>query len=298
MKKNLFRRQLAPLFAVALFATFLVGSVGTAQANHPDGSCIDLTPETATSPVGDTQTVTATLRTLVGSDCTGDPIVAPKGPITVDFEITGPNDTDAGDTPDTPDLSCKITKKSAECFVNYSNPTAGTDTVIGWIDENNDGVIDADETQDEVTRTTGGGGGGGGDTCPGFASDPRNQIVGSAGSDTLVGTTGDDIICGLGGADTLSGLEGNDLVLGGTGSDILRGGPGSDTLKGGRGNDTIYGGGGADTLKGGLGNDTLYGGRGPDQLSGGIGRDSLYGGGGTDSCAGGAGTDTKKGCEA
>lgn len=300
MTKNMFRRQLAPLFAVALFASFLVGSLGTvAQANHPDGSCIDLTPETDTQQVGNTQTITATLRTLVGSACTGDPVTADKGPITVDFEITGPNDPDAGDTPDTPDSSCKVTKKSAECFVNYSNPQTGTDTIIGWIDENKDGVIDADETQDEVTRTsTTGGGGGGGDKCPGYENDPRNQIVGSAGSDTLVGTAEADIICGLAGADTLSGLEGNDLLLGGTGADILRGGPGADTLRGGRGNDTLYGGGGADELRGGLGNDTLYGGRGNDTLLGGIGRDALYGGRNTDTCKGGAGADTKSGCEA
>ena len=298
--KNMFRRQLAPLFAVALFATFLVGSVGTvAQANHPDGTCIDLTPETDTSGVGDTQTITATLRQLNGSDCTGDPVTAPQGPITVDFEVTGPNDPDSGNTPDSSDLDCKITKKSAECFVNYSNPNTGTDTITGWIDENNDGVIDAAETQDEVTRTTTtGGGGGGGDKCPGYESDPRNQIVGSAGSDTLVGTPGDDIICGLAGADTLSGLAGNDLVLGGIGPDTLRGGPGNDTLRGGRGNDTLYGGRGADTLQGGLGNDTLYGGRGSDQLFGGIGRDNLYGGLNSDTCRGGDGADTRKSCEA
>jgi Ca2+-binding RTX toxin-like protein len=295
--KKLSRRHLAPLMALTLFASMLVGFGAVAQANHPANSCIDLTPESDTSPVGTTQTVTATLRTLEGDACTGAPLTAGKGPITVNFEITGPNDTDGGNTPATPDLTCKITKQTSECAVNYANPNVGTDTIVGWIDENKNGAIDADEPQDEVTRTTNTGGGGGGSTCPGYEGDPRNQIVGTPGNDTFIGTDGDDIICGLGGNDTISGGGGNDLLLGGTGADILRGGPGNDTLRGGRGSDTLYGGAGNDTLRGGLGNDTLFGGRGNDRLFGGIGRDSLNGGRNNDSCIGGAGTDTRRRCE-
>ena len=299
MTKRFSRKHLAPFMALALMASVLVGLGAVAQANHPAGSCIDIAPESDTSPVGDTQTVTVTLRTLEGDACTGAPLTPGKGPITVDFEVTGPNDPDAGNTPDTPDLSCTITKKASECAVSYANPNQGTDTIVGWIDENKNGVIDADEPQDSVTRTTGGGGGGGtpDPTCPGYENDPRNQIVGTAGADNFVGTDGDDIICGLAGNDTLAGGGGNDLLLGGAGADILRGGPGADTLKGGRGNDTLYGGRGNDILRGGLGNDILNGGRGNDQLYGGIGRDTLNGGLNNDTCRGGAGADTRRRCE-
>jgi Ca2+-binding RTX toxin-like protein len=279
MLKNRSRKQLAPLMALTLLAGMLVGLGAVAQANHPAGTCIDLSPNTESSTVGGSQTVTATLRTVVDGQCTGDPVLNPDKPIDITFEITGPNDTDGGNTPATPDGSCKITKNQSSCTFTYANPNQGTDTIVGFHDENKNGAIDSGEPQDQVTRTTTAGGGGGGTTCPGFEKDKRNQIVGTAGDDTLVGTAGDDIICGLGGNDTISGGAGNDLLLGGRGADILRGGLGNDTLRGGRGNDT------------------LYGGRGNDKLFGGIGRDSLNGGRNRDSCVGGAGADTRRRCE-
>jgi Ca2+-binding RTX toxin-like protein len=116
-------------------------------------------------------------------------------------------------------------------------------------------------------------------TCPGFASDPRNQIVGTTGADVLTGTSGADIICGLGGNDTLRGLGGNDVLKGGAGNDILVGGRGSDTLRGGSGGDVLRGSRGADTLRGG---------RGADRLNGGLG---------IDTCGGGPGVDTIQNCE-
>ncbi|HET6792690.1 MAG TPA: hypothetical protein VFI35_14080, partial [Actinomycetota bacterium] len=94
-------------------------------------------------------------------------------------------------------------------------------------------------------------------TCPGFAGDPRNQIVGTAGADILAGTPGADIICGKGGSDTLTGLGGNDLLLGGRGSDVLRGDFGNDRLVGGAGRDRLFGGIGRDRLFGGPGRDLL-----------------------------------------
>jgi Ca2+-binding RTX toxin-like protein len=154
------------------------------------------------------------------------------------------------------------------------------------------------------------------DTCPGFAGDPRTQVVGTSGDDVLVGTAGADIICGLGGSDTLSGLDGSDLLLGGGGPDLLRGSRGLDTLKGGAGadrllahsgSDLLIGDGGADVLRGGdgpdalrgkLGNDSLFGERGNDRLLGGPGRDALDGGAGNnDLGVGGPGADTFVRCE-
>jgi hypothetical protein len=145
--------------------------------------------------------------------------------------------------------------------------------------------------------------------CPGFEGDPRNQVVGTSGADTLTGTRGRDIICGLGGNDTLIGLGRKDVLIGGGGADVLRGGAGPDVLRGGRGNDRLFGGvgndrlfgngrkdlllggGGADVLRGGVGLDVLRGGNGNDRLFGGVGNDRLFGNLGDDHLDGGAGFD-------
>ena len=136
--------------------------------------------------------------------------------------------------------------------------------------------------------------------CPGYEGDPRNDVVGTAASETLVGTAGADIICGRAGNDTLIGRGGRDLLLGGRGADLLRGGaradtlrggPGRDLLLGGRGADLLRGGARADTLRGGRGRDVLRGDRGPDRLFGGPRGDALFGGRGSDFMNGGSGFD-------
>ena len=111
--------------------------------------------------------------------------------------------------------------------------------------------------------------------CPGRKGDPRNDVIGTPGPDTLSGTSGRDIICGLGGADTLTGRGGNDLLLGGAGGDLMRGGPGADALRGGTGPDRMFGQAGNDGLSGQAGNDFVHGGPGRDRCSGGPGRDTL-----------------------
>lgn len=55
---------------------------------------------------------------------------------------------------------------------------------------------------------------------------------GLAGSDTIIGGSGED---------TLSNHGGNSRLVGGGGRDVLSGGEGSDTLVGGAGNDVLYG---------------------------------------------------------
>jgi Ca2+-binding RTX toxin-like protein len=123
--------------------------------------------------------------------------------------------------------------------------------------------------------------------CPGFAGDPRNDVVGTTGNDTLAGTPGADIICAFGGNDTISGLGGNDLIIAGSGNDTVNAGAGNDRVKAGGGRDRVNGKGGRDRLNGAGGNDRLNGSAGSDRLRGGGGRDRLDGGGGTDACAGG-----------
>jgi hypothetical protein len=131
----------------------LVPLAAPAAANHPN-SCLDLTPETATNQTGTSHTVTATLRTITAT-CTGAAVTpGAGGPVNVDFEITGPNDIDGGNTPDTPDLSCNVTANASSCTATYSGGATGTDTIRGWIDHDGltpaqGGVTEADlgETQ-------------------------------------------------------------------------------------------------------------------------------------------------------
>ncbi|KPW44116.1 Calcium binding hemolysin protein, partial [Pseudomonas syringae pv. berberidis] len=90
----------------------------------------------------------------------------------------------------------------------------------------------------------------------------------------LIGTEGSDSIIGYATADELAGLEGDDVLNGRAGDDLLSGGEGRDTLNGEDGDDALLGGLGNDTLNGGAGNDTLDGGAGNDSLEGGKGSDT------------------------
>jgi len=68
-----------------------------------------------------------------------------------------------------------------------------------------------------------------------------SDIMGTAGNDTLTGTSTAHLIFGMGGNDTLTGGPGNDTFVGGSGHDTIIGGPGQDTVifSGNRANYTI-----------------------------------------------------------
>jgi Ca2+-binding RTX toxin-like protein len=107
------------------------------------------------------------------------------------------------------------------------------------------------------------------------------------------GTVGDELI-DLSGTTTsvlVDGSAGNDTILGGSGDDVIDGGTGNDSISGGAGDDTIYGGAGNDTIDGGAGDDVIYGGAGNDVIDGGAGDDTIYGGSGNDTVSGGLGSD-------
>ncbi len=138
---------------------------------------------------------------------------------------------------------------------------------------------------------------------------PDTAITGTAQSDLLYGTDGDDWFILTPGADTIYGGAGFDMidlsrattgqvlnlqspnqnrglgagqsyhgieaVSGSRYSDTLTGNAGNNLLYGAEGNDRLFGGAGNDTLRGGAGNDTLYGGAGADSLDGGAGRDRI-----------------------
>jgi Ca2+-binding RTX toxin-like protein len=154
---------------------------------------------------------------------------------------------------------------------------------------------------------------------------PQAPVVGSAGADSLHGTTKNDTLIGVGGDDVLTGHEGNDTLIGGGGADALNGGTGTDTadysgdgsgivvdllsanlntgqaagdtydsienLIGGAGNDSLRGDAGNNLIDGGAGNDAIFGRAGNDTLNGGIGNDVLLGGVGADVLNGGSGND-------
>lgn len=116
-----------------------------------------------------------------------------------------------------------------------------------------------------------------------------------ATTNTILGTTGNDVLNGTAGNDAINGGAGNDTIYGGAGADTLTGDAGNDVLYGGDGNDGFFGGGGDDTIYGETGDDTMYGDAGNDLLSGGDGNDKLYGGTGNDTLVGGAGVNTYDG---
>ncbi len=151
-------------------------------------------------------------------------------------------------------------------------------------------------------------------------------IEGTAGVDTMNGTSGNDALYGYAGNDTLNGLDGNDFLIGGAGTDSYNGGNGTDIVD--YSYDTVgwtinlstnqatqaaitetfvsiegaYGSSAADTLTGSVNSDILSGGRGDDIINAGDGNDFIefegnnpdYAGAtdGFDAINGGLGTDT------
>ena len=123
-------------------------------------------------------------------------------------------------------------------------------------------------------------------------------IVGSAGSDRLVGTRRVDVIVSLGDDDEIHGRGGADIICSGGGNDTVYAGGNDDRVKAGGGSDTVIAGSeanllasGEDLLEGGPGDDILIGGPGADWMRGGDGVDALLGLTGSDHYDGGGGLD-------
>ncbi|WP_157961695.1 matrixin family metalloprotease [Acuticoccus kandeliae] len=121
------------------------------------------------------------------------------------------------------------------------------------------------------------------------------RVVGTSGTDKLIGVNDDSKISGAGGADILFGRDGYDRLVGDGGDDVLNGLWGDDTLIGGQGNDRMRGGERDDRLLGGHGDDRLFGEEGDDQLIGGSGSERMFGGPGRDTLSGGGGSDEMRG---
>ena len=99
------------------------------------------------------------------------------------------------------------------------------------------------------------------------------------------GTAGDDTIRGSSYFDRINGLGGNDLIEAFDGNDAIYGGNGNDTILGGNGNDFILGGPGDDRIFGGNGNDVIIPGNGHDRIDCGPGNDTVEGSGPLDRIA-------------
>lgn len=168
--------------------------------------------------------------------------------------------------------------------VNYSAAEAGT--VIHGADTVTFSQIEAiygTAGNDTVNGSTGN------DVFYGGAG--ADSVTANGGSDSIAGGAGADTIHGGAGGDTISGNSGDDFLYGGTGADSLSGGGGFDNITAGSGDDTVLGGAARDTLAGGAGADALYGGSGDDSILGQAQNDTLYGGAGADTLTGGSGDD-------
>lgn len=287
----------------------------------PDARTIDCEPESASNATGTTQTVTCTARDRFGA------VIAGEG---VTFSESGPGDLTSA--------TQATTNAQGVVTATVTSSEAGTQTITGTLTDQLTAEPNVDDCERAANDPAGAPAGTCADsvtktwttgpppqtTCPGFAADPRNQVVGTANSDQLVGTEGDDIICALGGDDIVDGLggddliflgggndgafgrDGNDVIRGAGGDDLIAGGDGADQILGGAGNDGLKGNSRADILRGGIGsdilvggpgNDSLFGGPGADNLRGGTGDDLLNGGRGFDTCLGGSGGDVFRRCE-
>lgn len=131
------------------------------------------------------------------------------------------------------------------------------------------------------------------DTITGTSA--SDVIVTFAGDDVVSGGDGNDRICTGAGLDIATGDDGNDRMFGGADSDVLRGGPGVDHVVGNGGDDRLLGGIGGDFIDGGPGNDFLGGFGGDDVIVGGGGDDRIFGGFGADQIDAGDGNDRVSG---
>jgi hypothetical protein len=220
---------------------------------------IDAEPETDTNPPATIHEVTATVRDRLGNPVSG---------VVVTFTESGPGEFRAGGSTTTATTDANgvaraevttLATESGDQTITASLPvTAGVDECERAAGDPTGAP--AGVCSDSVIKTWGEA-----PHCPGFAGDPRNQIIGTPGDDVLVGTPGNDVICGLGGNDTIRARGGRDVV---------KAGPGNDTVRGGGGNDLVRGGGGDDVMRGNRGRDRLLGGPGPDSAFGGPGIDT------------------------
>lgn len=188
-----------PAVALTLLAALMLSALPQAAFAAHSGQTLDVTPETGTGTAGNPVTLTATL---------GVPAVSSTE---VDFEIEGgANDTDGGNSPESPDMSCTIAVTLTSCTTQYTPGfTSLGDQIRAWVHHDGlnrateadtseganealfpGGVIEPDITDVVLVVITGGGGGGGtqvldcddetgddSETVPNTGTDPQTHVT-------------------------------------------------------------------------------------------------------------------------
>lgn len=171
--------------------------------------------------------------------------------------------------------------------VTFTNPTATLTLNAG--DGNNTISLEALDAAFAASFTVDGQGGD--DNINANGVNVALSMMGSGGTDTLIGGSLNDTIDGGLGSDSIEGGAGIDVLNGGADNDTIKGDMGADTIDGGAGNDSIEGGSEGDSLIGGTEDDTILGEDGDDFIDGSSGSDSLTGGNGNDTIVGRDGGD-------
>ena len=152
------KRTTAAFAALILFSLLVV----SARASHPSLTCLDIEPDRAhpEAPGGQVDRLTAYVGT--NDDDHEEPqeegCVVTEGDdfgnANIDFEIIGAGDPDAGDSSDSPDMTCTVPAGSNHCSI-VPPEAEGDQTIDAWLD--NDGAdttteLDFDEGADEATE--------------------------------------------------------------------------------------------------------------------------------------------------
>lgn len=157
------RRHLPAAIGLAALLAFPPATSAVAQPESPE-TCLALEPEYSRSRADSGKFLVATVHEKIpGSDYCDGPTAEDGDPVWIDFELFGVNDTEegagAGDTPDTPDATCRIDPAwvvEARCTIALWGRTGGRQFVRAWIDRDGadppNGLTEAD--RDEGTDDT------------------------------------------------------------------------------------------------------------------------------------------------
>jgi hypothetical protein len=113
-------------------------------------SRVDCNPETDENPIGDSHTVTCSARDAGNTAVAGEQI---------DWELSGANDPDEGDTPGTPDHTC-VTGSDGSCSFTHTGTETGTTIYRAWLDDDDDNQAEDADTSEEVDSSNPVGAGG------------------------------------------------------------------------------------------------------------------------------------------
>jgi len=152
------------ILALASLAAISAFGVPAAEASHPTQMCLDIESEHTYDTTNDD--VLWMLTAFPGVTDAGHP-PEHQGCVTgatesgqdwggtrIDFEITGDQDPDASDTPETPDATCTVPAGGNGCSLQPRPSGHGTQAFRGWMDlDLNQATVEADleEGPDETS---------------------------------------------------------------------------------------------------------------------------------------------------